>query len=295
MFPVYPLICFNAAVTLYLVRGWIETAYIKITGAPYNASKSSIFSTFTRSVIVLATLLSVSRILALVVYYHAPLDVVFTFQNVELPRLLNATNLLAQPKPLDGRSSSKYDADVQFDLSPLKAFGGLRLCVGKEWYRFPGHYLVPDGVEVAFVKSDFDGMLPGHFTSGHAGGPWSRRQQTRLIPNGLNDRNEEEMSRYVDVSTCDYFIDSDFPLRHTSSPPTEHEPRYVLATETWDKIITFPFLDAANSGALSRLLWFPETFWQEQEGFGNQFGEYVMLRNKARAADREAKTWTYQE
>lgn len=36
MFPAYPLVCLNAAVTLYLVRGWAETAYIKITKSPYR-------------------------------------------------------------------------------------------------------------------------------------------------------------------------------------------------------------------------------------------------------------------
>jgi alpha-1,2-mannosyltransferase len=36
MFPIYPLICFNAAVSLYLVRGWMETAYIKVTNSPYK-------------------------------------------------------------------------------------------------------------------------------------------------------------------------------------------------------------------------------------------------------------------
>jgi len=36
MFPIYPLLCFNAAVTLYLVRGWMEKAYITITKSPYK-------------------------------------------------------------------------------------------------------------------------------------------------------------------------------------------------------------------------------------------------------------------
>jgi alpha-1,2-mannosyltransferase len=31
MYPIYTLICFNAAVTLYLIRGWMEKAYIKAT------------------------------------------------------------------------------------------------------------------------------------------------------------------------------------------------------------------------------------------------------------------------
>jgi len=38
MFPAYPLLCFNAAVTLYLVRGWQETLFIKLTNSPYRVS-----------------------------------------------------------------------------------------------------------------------------------------------------------------------------------------------------------------------------------------------------------------
>jgi alpha-1,2-mannosyltransferase len=37
MYPAYPLICLNAAICLYLVRGWMETAFIKITSSPYKA------------------------------------------------------------------------------------------------------------------------------------------------------------------------------------------------------------------------------------------------------------------
>lgn len=40
MYPIYPLICFNAAVTLYLMRGWLEKAYITLT-TPYQVSSST--------------------------------------------------------------------------------------------------------------------------------------------------------------------------------------------------------------------------------------------------------------
>ncbi|KAG5342034.1 hypothetical protein C0989_005714 [Termitomyces sp. Mn162] len=36
MFPAYPLLCFNAAVALYLIRGWQEALFIKITNSPYR-------------------------------------------------------------------------------------------------------------------------------------------------------------------------------------------------------------------------------------------------------------------
>lgn len=36
MFPAYPLICFNAAICLYLIRGWMEVAYVAFTKSPYK-------------------------------------------------------------------------------------------------------------------------------------------------------------------------------------------------------------------------------------------------------------------
>lgn len=38
MFPAYPLLCFNAAIALYLMRGWLEVAFIKVTNSPYRVS-----------------------------------------------------------------------------------------------------------------------------------------------------------------------------------------------------------------------------------------------------------------
>ena len=43
MFPAYPLLCFNAAVALYLMRGWLEVAFIKVTKSPYRVSNLKAF------------------------------------------------------------------------------------------------------------------------------------------------------------------------------------------------------------------------------------------------------------
>lgn len=40
MFPAYSLLAFNAAVTVYLLRGMVETAYIKVTKSPYRVRSS---------------------------------------------------------------------------------------------------------------------------------------------------------------------------------------------------------------------------------------------------------------
>lgn len=87
------------------------------------------------------------------------------------------------------------------DLSNLHHLG-LTLCVGKEWYRFPGSYLIPEGVDVAFVKNAFDGLIPGKYPPVAVGRDeiaaiGSRMAGTRATLERQNDLNREELSHYV--------------------------------------------------------------------------------------------------
>jgi len=282
MFPAYPMICFNAAVTVYLVRGWMETAFVAATKSPYRASRSSIFSTFTLSVLTTTTILSMSRIAANWKYYHAPLSIVNHFESVELPHLMNVTGLLPEPV-VSTRRRTKQDDELRIDLSPIKDFN-LTLCYGKEWYRFPGHYLVPEGVRVEFIKSEFEGLLPGHFSEEDSvvASPWWIRPQTRAIPQDQNDLNKEEPSHYVSVSVCTHLIDLDFPSHPSSSM---HEPRYAVQNDIWERVECQPFLDAQHSPLLGRVLWVPGQKWRSI----NSWGDYCLLRNRQLVADKVEK------
>ncbi|KAI3411734.1 hypothetical protein GPALN_001801 [Globodera pallida] len=88
----------------------------------------------------------------------------------------------------------------------------IRLCVGKEWPRFPSSFFLPENavdrhgqrraVEMEFVRSEFDGILPAHFAPGATLG-----ESTRHTPTGrMNDANRAEMDRYVPVESCDFLI-----------------------------------------------------------------------------------------
>ncbi|KAJ7170207.1 glycosyltransferase family 22 protein [Mycena filopes] len=294
MFPAYPLLCFNAAVTLYLMRGWLETIFISLTKSPYRASQSTIFRTFTSSVVVASAAISVSRILAQTFYYHSPLSVVYAFQMDELPRLLNDTGLLPTYPP------GTPEEDIpRIDLSPVKDFN-LTMCVSKEWYRFPGHYLVPSGVRVDFIKSEFDGLLPGHFGEGEvkkvswendmlATAWWNKpaswygwsRPETRNVPVGMNDLNREQPAHYASIEACDYMLDLDFPKHPISSTL---EPRYAVEATKWERVFCTPFLDARHSNLLTRTLWLPGQTWQSL----NEFGDYCLLKNRDSVAKKEA-------
>lgn len=129
--------------------------------------------------------------------------------------MLNATGLL----PVYPENTPEEDKPP-IDLSPVKEFN-LKLCLGKEWYRFPGNHLIPSGIRVEFVKSEFDGMLPRHFetetTRGLSGEgnnvlvdlakKWWLKPQTTYVPGDLNDLNKEDPSHYVRcvfLSLCDF-------------------------------------------------------------------------------------------
>ncbi|KAH7880989.1 glycosyltransferase family 22 protein [Lentinula edodes] len=285
MFPAYTMLCFNAAVTVYLIRGWMETAFVSVTKSPYRASRTSIFSTFTLSVLTTTTVLSASRIAANWKYYHAPLSVVNHFEAQELPYLLNVTGMLPVPIP-STRRRNKKDEEPRIDLTPIKEFN-LTLCYGKEWYRFPGHYLVPDGIRVEFIKSEFEGLLPGHFPEHSTNNnivttTWWPRSETRIVPQDQNDLNNEEPSHYIPASSCSYLIDVDFPSHPSNSL---QEPRYAVQNDVWERVECQPFLDARNSPLLSRVLWLPGQKWRSM----NVWGDYCLLKNRQVVADKVAK------
>lgn len=161
------------------------------------------------------------RIFALWHYYHSPLSVAFEFQTTEIPRLLNVTGLLPMYP-----SGTEEEDKPRIDLSPVKEFD-LKLCMGKEWHRFPGNYLIPNGIRVEFVKSEFDGLLPGHFEEKltaedqlqgqeaivNLSKKWWLKPQTTYVPSGLNDLNKEDASHYV----CRVFL-----------PSVKHAPQILM-------------------------------------------------------------------
>ena len=64
--------------------------------------------------------------------------------------------------------------------------------MGKEWYRFPSHFFLPENWQVKFVKSEFKGQLPQMYAEGEGA--------TKLERSNFNDLNKEETDRYVKVS-----------------------------------------------------------------------------------------------
>jgi alpha-1,2-mannosyltransferase len=170
MYPAYPLLGLNAAITLHTLLIWLGSRKPRTLMSKIPA-KVKIFAVI---VFMLASiLLSELRTVGMITAYSAPLKI----------------------------------------YAPLKESGlahpGDTVCFGKEWYRFPSSYFLPNGMKAKFIKSEFTGLLPGEFSEAKVGfgffpGAW-------LEPPGMNDENKEDPGKYVSIfsqssrqTTCSY-------------------------------------------------------------------------------------------
>lgn len=271
MSPIYPFLCFNAAVTIYLVKGWQETLFINLTHSPYRASQTSMFSNFALAAVLLPCLISLGRIAATLKFYQAPFNVAYYFQYTTLPNVLS--DMGYEPLPLrEGRSGE--DVQHEWDLTPLQNMTHpINLCYGTEWHRFPSSFLVPEGVNTQWIQTNGEGMMPRHWNPSGPAGAWPR-EETRVVHFGrFNDMNEPsaEPGAYLPVEQCHYLVAVSLPSQQFS----EKEPDYVH-DDAWNREFCTTFLDAASSRPWSRFLWFP---WGVGEK-GRVYGEYCLLRQK---------------
>jgi alpha-1,2-mannosyltransferase len=173
-----------------------------------------------------------------------------------------------------------YSAPLSI-YQPLANLGGRSdtVCFGKEWYRFPSSYFLPRDMHAKFIRSEFRGLLPGEFSEARMGfGFWSG---TWLPTMGLNDRNEEDMGKYVDLRSCVFLVDTQYPeqQKELGWRPPPNEPDFVADTEHWEEVKCVPFLDASKTSFLARALWVPD--WEViPERFRRQWGRHCLLKQK---------------
>jgi len=234
-------------------------------------------------VCLLTAALGTSRIAALVHGYGAPLRA-FTFG---LPLF-------------DPPGSIKPAND------PTQTTTTLNVCIGNEWYRFPGSFHLPfHRYRIRFLHSGFDGALPVFFDKKKGG--------TAFTPDGLNDENVgDAVTRVSDPAVeCDFvvdFVDSSegdgrVNIRGPYLGKSEHSEMGNLARggeemkhdagdgesgdkddekndsegddgpvqkkHSWRVIWRAPFLDAPNSPPLSRAFYVP--YWSTKR---NKYGTY---------------------
>ncbi|XP_059818435.1 alpha-1,2-mannosyltransferase ALG9-like, partial [Hypanus sabinus] len=156
LFPIYPLFCLCGAVALAAVQKSYHFLFHRYRPEHYTISSNWL----ALGTVGLFGLLSLSRSVALFRGYHAPLDLYPEFQRIASDP---GTHTVPEGRPVN-------------------------VCVGKEWHRFPGSFLLPDNWQLQFVASEFRGQLPKPFAKGP--------KATRIHPTDMNDQNLEAPSRY---------------------------------------------------------------------------------------------------
>ncbi|XP_053125529.1 alpha-1,2-mannosyltransferase ALG9-like isoform X2 [Hemicordylus capensis] len=211
LYPIYPLICLCGAVGLSALQKCYHFLFQRYRLEHYTVSSNWL----ALGTILVFGLLSLSRSVALFRGYHGPLDLYPEFHRI-------ATDPTIHTVP-EGRP--------------------VHVCVGKEWYRFPSSFLLPENWQLQFIPSEFRGQLPKPFARGPVA--------TRIIPADMNDQNREEPSRYFDISKCHYLVDLDTA---TEAP---REPRYAANKDDWISVAYKPFLDSSRSSKLFRAFYIP--------------------------------------
>ncbi|KAI2016439.1 mannosyltransferase [Ophidiomyces ophidiicola] len=190
MYPAYPFLALNAAIGLHIVLAYLgSTDRRELVGRIPVKLKFVIII----SGVFLALNVGILRIAGTFTAYSAPLKV---FNELE-----------------------------QVNITAPEA----SVCVGKEWYRFPSSFFLPQNLHAKFIRNEFKGLLPGEFAGSADAGPFAG---TWLIPSGMNDMNQEDSSKYTDISQCEFLVDSYFP----GDEESELQPHYILDTKTWDRV-----------------------------------------------------------
>jgi len=135
MYPAYPALALNAAMTLHILLTAFGTSDPKTLVGKIPARLKLIIVSFC---IFGSVDLGLARIYGIYSAYSAPLQI---FEPLQIGGINNV---------------------------------GDSVCYGKEWYRFPSSYHLPHEMQAKFVKSEFSGLLPGEFATSRVGfGFWS--------------------------------------------------------------------------------------------------------------------------
>ncbi|CAG8979034.1 hypothetical protein HYALB_00011604 [Hymenoscyphus albidus] len=236
MYPAYPALALNAAMSLHIILAAFGDSDPKTLVGKIPAKLKLLVV----SVVIIGSIdVGVARIYGIYTAYSAPLKVYEPLQN--------------------GTIGSRGDS----------------VCFAKEWYRFPSSYHLPNDMRAKFVKSEFNGLLPGEFSEAKTGyGFWSGAW---LTPAGMNDENLEDMGKYTDLRTCSFLVDTYYPGTISS----ELEPHYIQDEERWEKVSCVPFLDAGKTHVLARTIWIPDLPFIPEK-FQRKWGTHCLLQRKAK-------------
>lgn len=201
---------------------------------------------FKAIVILLVMVQASSRICALIINYTAPLD---TFAEL-------------------------YNIDTQGkDTIEL-----INVCTGREWYHFPSSFHLPNGYRLQFIKSGFDGLLPGNFKE-----TIPMLETIRTIPDNMNNMNHFDQSKLIEIDDCTYIVDM---IMDSNEEADIFNPIQEINEKKWSRVFCNQIIDVDHSKILGRAFYIPtpiadfmnehfSVLWKRV--YGVQFTDYCLF------------------
>ncbi len=221
LFPIYPVLCFGASITIDEIFYAVESLVCKYKTITRNEKSKLLIGL---SLLSPCAVMSISRSFALYHNYFAPLAI---YQRLH--------------SEISTRPNSSNTESTVF------------ICTAGEWYRFPSSFYLPSNAQLGFLKSSFSGQLPQPFTEFG-----SKYESVDVQKGTFNDMNKEEMDRYVDIQQCSYVVELvpssdavfyDLPecLQYMDSDPSGQ----------WRLVDSLNYIDVDATPAFHRILYVP--------------------------------------
>lgn len=215
LFPIYPMISLCGAISLDVIQKIffrVKALMLKLNPATHYLDHSMFIAVIT---LVLSSVVGMSRIFSLYQNYHAPIQVMTELGNIS--------------------QSLTYNENTEYNV-----------CVGKDWYRFPGSFFLPNkNFSVRFLRSEFKGILPAYYEGDE--------YATQKVHSYFNDQNQENEFMYINnPEQCHFLMDLQF-----EDKSSEVEPDYASRTKEWKSVKHSEFLDSEKSHKFFRAFYIP--------------------------------------
>lgn len=239
LYPIYPLLILSSSLLLTLIFPMVTFVSKGITANKVNSKhiEKLIQLLFAFSV----GMVSILRIINLVENYSTPLSV-----HREISTL-----------PISNIS--------------------VNVCTGREWYHFPNSFFLPDNYRLKFVRSGFDGLLPGDFLEGT-----SLKTSTSSIPPNMNNKNQYSDDKVIDFDECSYYIDNSQAANLEVGEPNivERSGKVLKVNKGWSVVQCQNIINpSGTSSGIGKLLWIPE-YVRSLISYNVDYMDYCLMERK---------------
>ncbi|CUM52851.1 uncharacterized protein AC631_02840 [Debaryomyces fabryi] len=153
----------------------------------------------------------------------------------------------------------------------------VNVCTGREWYHFPNSFFLPDNYRLKFIRSGFDGLLPGDFLEGT-----SLKTSTSSIPPNMNNKNQYANDKVINFEECSYYVDNSQAANLEVGEPSiiERNGDELNANEDWSVVQCRNIINpSGTSSGIGKVLWIPE-YLRSIVPYNVDYMDYCLMEKK---------------